>query len=531
MRAEQARRRAKKSLAEFVRQGWHVLEPATPYVHNWHIDVICQHLEAVSLNAHSPEGVKRLLVNVPPGHMKSLIVNVFWPAWTWLHNPSWRAIFTSYDSALVVRDSVKCRDVITSAWYQAFEPDWKLKADQNEKSYYYTTEGGFRISLTVAGASTGHRGDVVVVDDPINAINAKNPKARAAVIEWWDKAMSSRLNNLSHGAFVIIMQRLHEQDLSGHVLARDGTVHAEGGYDHVCLPSEYDAKPRNPTSLGWTDPRTEEGELLNPALFPRPVIEKAKRDLLNDYSGQHQQNPVPADGNVFKPRWWRYWVPRDRAELVNDPVVVQVDDETFFCPVVVLPWTLAEMQERPGLFDQTAQSWDMTFGAKTATASKVVGQVWGSLGADHYLLDEYREVADLPESIAAIRALTTRWPHVSGKLIEAKAFGPAVMQTLYGQLSGMMPVMPYKSKELRALAVAPLVASGNVLLPHPKLLPWVAGLQSRLAAFPAADTDEIDTLSQYLQWADARRQSLGRSSDGAAYVSPADTFVPDGPFR
>ena len=460
--------------------------------------------------------------------MKSLIVNVFWPAWTWLFRPGWRAIFTSYDSALVVRDSVKCRDLIVSEWYQAFKPGWRLKPDQNEKSYYFNTENGFRISLTVGGASTGHRGDVVVVDDPISAINAKNPLQRAAVIEWWDKAMSSRLNNLAHGAFVIIMQRLHEQDLSGHVLARDGTDAALGGYDHICLPSEYDAKLRMPTSIGWTDPRTQPGELLFPELFPRPVIEQAKRNLLSDFSGQHQQDPVPADGNTFKPRWWRFWIPADRLDLRLRPITVQVDGEYFTCPIRELPHTLAELREQPNLFDQAAQSWDMTFKASKA-GSFVVGQVWASKGSDHYLLDQLRERLDMPASVEAVKAMTLKWPFVSGKLIEDKANGPAIMQTLRGTVGGLLPVLPYGSKEARASAVAPLVAAGDVYLPHPDLYPWVQGLLTRLAAFPNADKDEIDTLSQYLQRAQSIQGTNGRSS-AAAILGPTDVLDDTGNF-
>ncbi len=527
VRAEKARRRARRSLKEFVVQAWHVLEPAVDYVDNWHVDVICQHLEAVSRNAYTPEGIKRLLINIPPGHMKSLIVNVFWPAWVWLTNPAWKAIFTTYDASLGSRDSVKCRDLITSSWYQTFKPDWKLKPDQNEKTYYFNTKGGFRITLTVGGANTGFRGDAVVVDDPISALNAKSPIARAAVIEWYRKAMSSRLNNLAHGAFVVIMQRLHEQDLSGDILAVNGANHALGGYDHLCLPSEFDGRPRPATSLGWKDPRTTVGELLFPTLFPRSVIEQAKLNLLNDYSGQHQQDPVPADGNIFKPRWWRFWTPSDRPELAQQPPLVNVDGEVFECPVEILPWTIEEVRAMPDPFTVSAHSWDMTFGSDSKAASKVVGQLWGSLGSKHYLLDQMRDRWDFPGSLQAVADLTARWPHINGKLIEAKANGPAVMQTIRGKIGGLLPVMPYGSKPARANAVAPLAAGGDVFLPHPALYPWVQNLLKNLAAFPAGDSDEIDTLSQYLQYASARVQSSAQQNYGAAAVISPGSFLPD----
>jgi len=468
---------------------------------NWHIDVICLHLEAVTKGIATEEGIKRLLINVPPGHMKSLIINVFWPAWVWLRRPSWRALFLSYDSAVGVRDSVKCRDLITSDWYQmTFQPKWGLKPDQNEKSYYFNTERGFRLFLTVGGANTGHRGDAIVVDDPINALDASNPKARQAVITWWDQAMSSRLNNQAHGVYLIIMQRLNTEDLAGHVLKRDGDVHADGGYDHVSLPSLYEpAKAKHPTSIGWKDPRTEQGELLFPSLFPRKVLDQARKRLGSaGFSGQHQQDPVPTDGNTFKPWWWRYWIPSDRRDLLEFPVRVRQDDELVECFIRVLPYTMEEIRNDPKIFSRSEQSWDMAF-KDNKTSSYVVGQVWGSIGSDHFLLDQVRDKLDLPGSIKAVENLSARWPQVAGKAIEDKANGPAVMQMLRGKLSGLLPVMPYGSKEARASAVAPLVEAGDVYLPHPGLYAFVDPLQTRLTAFPNSDKDEVDTLTQYLQ--------------------------------
>lgn len=503
IRAEKARRKLKT----FIQMGWHVLEPDTPFADNWHIDVLCAHLEAVAAGIGTPEGIKRLLINVPPGHMKSLIVNVFWPAWVWLRRPGWRALFLSYDSAVGVRDSVKCRDLITSDWYQStFRPEWGLKPDQNEKSYYFNTARGFRLFLTVGGANTGHRGDAIVVDDPISALDAENPKSRQAVIDWWDKAMGSRLNNLEHGAFVVIMQRLHVEDLSGHILAQSGTDHATGGYDHVCLPSEYDPGLTGPpTSIGWTDPRRAPGELLFPGLFPKSALLTARKKLGSaGYSGQHQQTPVPAEGNIFKPWWWRYWIPKDRLDLLQQPIRVKRDEELLTLPIRVLPYTLDELRTLPPgeFFSELAQSWDMAF-KDTGASSFVVGQVWGSAGADSFLLDQVRDKWDLPATITQLLNLTARWPHVTGKLIEDKANGPAAMQMLRGRVGGMLPVLPYASKEARATGITPLIEGGNVYLPHPALFGWVDALQTNLTAFPNGLKDEIDVMTQYLQRADA----------------------------
>lgn len=285
---------ARRSLAEFVRQAWHVVEPGLDLAWNWHIDAICQHLEAVTDGR-----IKRLLINVPPGHMKSLIVSVFWPAWVWLKRPEWRGLFSSYAMDLAIRDSGRCRDLVMSDWYRdTFNPGWELKGNQNTKTLFENTQNGSRFSLSVGSKATGFRGNCVVCDDPLNAKEQDSAAARKEAITWWDRTMSSRLNDMRSGTRVIIMQRLHVEDLSGHVLER-------GGYDHLCLPSEFDPERRKTTSIGWTDPRTEPGELLFPELFPQEVLDTARTELGElDFAGQHQQTPFPVGGAMFKREWF-----------------------------------------------------------------------------------------------------------------------------------------------------------------------------------------------------------------------------------
>jgi hypothetical protein len=267
VKAELARRR----LRDFIRQAWHVAEPARALIPAWHVDAIAEHLQAVS------EGqIPNLLINIPPGHGKSLIVSVLWPAWQWIRTQAGarsRGLFASYEIGLATRDSVRCRTLIESEWYrETFRPAWKLSGEQNEKSYFVNTESGSRISLSVGGRSTGFRGDLIVVDDPLNASDQYSESARNAVIFWGDNVMSSRLNDMETGSKVIIMQRLHELDLSGHVLA-------QGSYEHLCLPSEFEPERRSATSIGWRDPRSGPGEILFPGLYPRRVLDQVKKDL------------------------------------------------------------------------------------------------------------------------------------------------------------------------------------------------------------------------------------------------------------
>src|SRR6266481_4002644 len=258
---------AKRRLREFVRQAWPVVEPATRFIPGWHLDAICEHLEAVT-QGH----IRNLLINIPPRHMKSLDVAVFWPAWEWIRCPERRWLFSSYALSLSIRDSVKCRRLIQSAWYQSRWCDrFALTGDQNAKERFENDQTGYRLATSVGGAATGEGGDRVIVDDPHNVKEAESDTVRKGVIDWWDHVMSSRLNDPKSGAKVIIMQRVHEKDLSGHVLE-------QGGYEHLCLPAEYEGNKRS-TSIGWSDPRQEPGELLWPERFGTKEIEELKHSM------------------------------------------------------------------------------------------------------------------------------------------------------------------------------------------------------------------------------------------------------------
>lgn len=472
VRAERCRRR----LRDFVRFGWETVEPGTPLAWNWHIDAICEHLEAVTKG-----DITRLVINIPPGHMKSLIVAVFWPAWEWIAKPETRSLFGSYAQDLAIRDSVKCRDLLCSEFYQEhFEPDWILKSDQNEKGYFVNSRRGFRYSLSVGGQGTGWRGHKVVVDDPLNAKESHSVKKLEEAIFWWDKVMSSRLNDMRTGKRVVIMQRLHEKDLTGHLLEK-------GGYEHLCLPSEFEPDRKASTSIGWEDPRKVFGELLFPEMFPLSVLTEVKKDLGSDgFAGQHQQRPAPAEGNIFKQRWWRFWqYPGQRLEPVR---VMLADGGYHECPVSDLPADL----------DALLQSWDMAF-KDTAASDFVAGQVWGRKGAMRFLLDQALDRIDFAKTCTEVRTMSDNWPKATTKLIEDKANGPAVISSLGSEVSGLIAVNPEGGKEGRAWAVQPLVEAGNVYLPHPSIAPWIWHFITECATFPnAAHDDQVDAMTQAL---------------------------------
>jgi predicted phage terminase large subunit-like protein len=283
-----------KELREFVRLAWPILEPSTDFVSGWHLDAIAEHLTAVNDGQ-----IRNLVINMPPRHMKSLAVSVFWPVWTWLRKPEARWLFSSYALALSIRDSLKCRRLIESPWFQERWGDrFALTSDQNAKMRFENDRMGYRIATSVGGAATGEGGDVVVVDDPHNVQEKESDTIREATLVWWDETMSTRLNDQKTGAKVIVMQRVHERDLAGHVLA-------QGGYEHLNLPAEFEPGRSCVTSIGWSDPRQRDGELLWPQRIGTKEITELKLRLgPTGYAGQFQQRPVPAGGAIFKADWF-----------------------------------------------------------------------------------------------------------------------------------------------------------------------------------------------------------------------------------
>lgn len=483
------------TLRDFMRQAWPILEPSTLYTHSWHIDAISDHLTAVTQGQ-----IRRLLINMPPRHMKSLAISVFWPTWSWIEQPELRWLFASYALSLSKRDSLKCRRLIESPWFQErWGSVFQLTGDQNEKLRFENDHTGYRLATSVGGTATGEGGDIVVIDDPHNANEAESGTIRESVIEWFSGTMSTRLNDPKLGRMVTVMQRVHERDVSGHILE-------QGGWEHLCLPAEYEPKTQvYVTSLGFQDPRTEAGELLWPERFGRAEIDSLKKSL-GSYraAGQLQQRPAPADGGIFKRHWWRFWQWHGQD---LSPVTVRLADNSLFeCPVVTLPDN----------FEEQLQSWDLAF-KDTKTSAFVVGQVWAKKDADKFLLDQTREKLSFPKTIEAIVNLSAKWPKATAKLIEDRANGPAVIQTLQNKLAGLIAIEPDGSKEARAHAVSPQVESGNVYLPHPLIAPWVDDLMAECGAFPnSAYKDQVDALCQALLRLELHQERKAYFSVGGA---------------
>lgn len=350
-----------RSLAYFVRRAWHILEPGQPYIHGWHVDAICEHLEAITRGQ-----INRLLINIPPGTMKSTLTSVFFPAWEWgpKDRPHTRVIGASHEQGLAVRDTRKMRNLIVSDWYQERWP-LTLTSDQNQKTYYENESTGFRQACAVA-SMTGKRGDRVIWDDPHSVEAALSDAHRETALRVFQETLPTRLNNPDRSAIVIVMQRLHENDVSGYILSNDL------GYEHLCLPMEYEQERHCTTSIGFSDPRKEEGELLFPERFSRETVERDKK-VMGTFAvaGQFQQRPAPRGGGFFEwqmleivealpktvKRFVRYWdkAGTDGAGCYTAGALMGIDDDnTIYVIDVVRGQWAAPMRERT--IKQTAES-------------------------------------------------------------------------------------------------------------------------------------------------------------------------------
>jgi predicted phage terminase large subunit-like protein len=288
---------AERHLIDFVRLMWPAVEPSNPMVEGWTLDAIADHLEAVESGQ-----IKRLLINVPPGFSKSLITNVFFPAWIWgpRGNPSARFINASYSSSLTERDNVRFGQVIHSPeyikfWGGEFEAGYSRVKLENSRT-------GWKLATSVGGVGTGERGDFFLCDDPNSVKEVDSEAVRESTNQWWREVVPTRLSIPSESAIVVIQQRTHEQDVSGITLAGDM------GYEHLMIPMRYDSKRHCTTSIGWSDPRSVDGDLCWPERFPEKEVHQLER-ILGPFAtaGQLQQSPSPRGGGIVKQDWIGLW--------------------------------------------------------------------------------------------------------------------------------------------------------------------------------------------------------------------------------
>lgn len=458
--AERARRRFHSFLIDFA---WPVLQPGREFKDNWHIGAMCEHLEAVQSGQ-----IKRLVVNLPFRSLKSTLFSQAYPSWDWINNPSRQHLTVSYARDIATRDAVASRNIINSPKYQqAFGDKFKLVGDQNVKTRYDNDQRGTRTITSTDSAATGFGGDLICIDDPISARDADSEVAREKAVEFWRGTTATRLNDPSTGAIVLVHQRLHEQDLTGYILAE------EKGWDHLILPMRRDTKIFSVSTLKFRDPR-KEGELLFPSRLDEETVAKMETTLgAYHTAAQLQQAPSSRGGAVFLRGMWQFW--KVLPEGIED-VVISVD-----C-------TFKDLQ----------------------TSDYVAIQAWGRKGANKYLLYRRKERLGFAATCKAIEAVTALYPYRLAVLVEDKANGSAVIETLTATIPGMIPINPEGGKVARAYAMQPEQEAGNIYLPDPSVDPDIETFLGEVSSFPGvAHDDETDAMTQAVNWYRTRERSLG----------------------
>jgi predicted phage terminase large subunit-like protein len=452
------------TLKQFVELAWRTLEPVSDLQWNWHLDLICEYLTLVKDNEFKNvcgQHLEGIIFNVPPRTMKSLLITVFFPIWVWTFDPARRFMFVSYSEKLSTQHSVFRRMVIESDLYQErWGRLFSFSKDQNLKSHYENSSRGAMFSTGMQATATGLGGDVLIFDDPLNPEQAVSQLEREAVNLRFDTTFRSRVNNPVTGVKIIIMQRLHELDLTGHILSREAAR-----WKHIALP----ALGEQSTSYEFPSGRTETlnaGQPLWPARLPQSFLDSQRIGMGSwAFNGQYQQSPAPLEGGLIKRSWVRFY------------------------------------RQLPETFDFTVQSWDCTFSGGSDN-DFVAGQVWARANGKFYMLP-YRtyERLDFGPTKAAIKACHAKFPRAHAILIEDKANGPAIISELQKEIPGVIGVNPEGGKIARAQATAPLWEAGSIELPDPQVFgcPWIEDYIHNICTFPkAAHDDDVDATSQAL---------------------------------
>jgi predicted phage terminase large subunit-like protein len=500
-----------ESLVDFFESSWRYIDPA-PFATGNPIEAVAEHLQAVCFG-----DIKRLIINIPPRCAKSSLVSVAFPAWVWAQNPrndsptsgcGTQFLHASYAQNLALRDSTKCRRLIMSPFYQHYWGErFSLTKDQNAKGRFDNSAGGSRLSTSVGSALTGEGGNIIVVDDPNNAQEAFSEAKIQETIDWWDSALSTRLNDQRNGAFIVIQQRLSEQDLTGHIMSKD-----VGDWTHLCLPMRYEPERSFYTSIGWKDWRSEPGELLWPERFGEREVELLERQLGPwSAAGQLQQRPEPKGGGVIKRDWWQLW---QRDNYPNcDYVIASLDtayttkQENDFSALTI--W---------GIFSGGDQS---AIATRVMTPDgEVVSSIKRTYTEEHakvMLLHAWQERLELHELVEKVQQ-SLRTYNVDKLLIENKAAGHSVAQEirrLYGHEDFAVQLVDPKGQDklARLYSVQHLFAEGLVFAPDRS---WADMVITQVGMFPKGKHDDlVDTVSMGLK----HLRELGLLVRGAEFTA------------
>ena len=442
---------ASHDLATFVALAFKAIEPGGRYLPNWHVRAIAYQLQRVARGE-----CKRLIITMPPRSLKSITASVAFPAWLLGSDPSKKVICVSYAQPLAVKHANDFRTVVGSDWYQRMFPDFRIDPRKNTENELRTTRGGGRLATSTGGQLTGRGGDIIVIDDPLKAEDAYSELARKKCVEWVRTTLMSRFDNPNAGAVVLVMQRLHVDDLAGVLLET-------GGWEHLNLAATAEEDERVQVGRhSWHDRRT--GDYLHPERLGQVELDRLKQDLGSlTFSAQYQQSPAPPDGNMVKRVWFRNFDPQ-HLDIRNMTIV---------------------------------QSWD-TAVKRDPCNDYSVGSTWAKDGDQYYLIDLIRIRAAYPDLIKIVRSAIDKFdPAIV--LIEDAGSGSNLIADLDSQDISTTPVKARIDKESRLSRVAAMIENGNVHLP--KDSHWRDDFMLEILAFPhGKHDDQVDSMTQALIW-------------------------------
>jgi predicted phage terminase large subunit-like protein len=439
----------------FAVRSFRELFPKTPLIMGEHIAVLMSRLTDVR------EGrTRRLVINVPPRSLKSLLGSIAFPAWLLGQDPSATIICVSYAQELSDKLARDTRTLMMSPFYRRVFPETRLASAKPALQELITTRQGYRLATSVGGVLTGRGANTIIIDDPIKPLDAKSESQREMANDWYDHTLYSRLDDKLHGAIVLIMQRLHEDDLTGHVLEH-------GSWEHVRFPAiaEEDEEHHYRTPSGPMVFRRRKGDLLLPEREPQHILDAQKRAMGSyDFAGQYQQSPAPQGGELVKAEWFKRYTKADKPEH----------------------------------FDRVVQSWD-TANKATELSDFSVCTTWGIKDKQNYLLHVFRKRLEFPDLKREVRHHQVLFS-AGVVLIEDKASGTQLIQELNRDgLSAVTRYKPEADKVMRMHAQTAAIEDGRVLLP--KEAPWLDDYLHELMLFPRGKyDDQVDSTSQFLDW-------------------------------
>ena len=440
----------KNDLSSFINKCFNTINQGVKYKHNWHIDLIAEYLKEI-YNGN----IKRLIINVPPRSLKSVCVSVAFPAWVLGKKPYSRIIVACYSNILSIKHSTDCRRIISSSWFAEVFEECKLCNGENEKHKFVTTQNGYRFATSVGGSLTGEGGDILIIDDPHNPLQVMSDKYRRKTLEWYSNTFSSRLNDKKSGAIIIVMQRLHPNDLVGYLLDKNPEE-----WQLLSIPAI--AEEDYIYSVGSFKKIRKKGDILHKAREDFNEIERIKKDMGSYvFAAQYQQKPIIQEGNMIK----KSWIKRYNKTIVPSKIFLSFD---------------------------TA----IKVGVKN---DPTVCSVWGELEGNLYLLYVYREWLEYPNLKKNTINIIQTWSP-DAVLIEDKASGQSLLQDLKKEVkSPLIGIKVSKDKITRLASVSAMFEAEKIFLPTEAN--WLADYETELYSFPFAEhDDQVDSTTQFLEW-------------------------------